>query len=466
MMEHLDELTLWLYAVKRLTADQLAAAAAHLSDCLDCAESQLQISRLDTGLRELALVAGFPVADNPFEPSDPFRRRPAVTEHAHGKTRLSRAESAEALEATERAASRSEEIIESVKRGADPSSILAKLSIPDPTDRFTLLYVLQEAGRQSAANPIAIRAFAERALERIRRERGVPDAELAEGLVPRFMLRAHAHLLLAMALLWLKEFSRARRHLIVAYNSFARAGADDVSFALVENIESQRRSFSGEGRTGLLLARRARKTFSSYGMEDYTARATVSEGVAHWSLDEWEEAVTAYRSALPTFERQQLWSNYVGALNNAATCLIKLGRFDEARREYARALRRFSHEEHRYWLGYVRVGFAEALFAAGRFREAARAAAQAGSVFGEAGLRAHHLIAHLLEVESWARHGDLDRARGRLEVFRAEVERDHALDPAVQRELVAALSGTNPDYENISSLRRRVSDLLEERYRA
>jgi tetratricopeptide (TPR) repeat protein len=280
------------------------------------------------------------------------------------------------------------------------------------------------------------------------------------------MLRAHAHLLLAMALLWLKEFSRARRHLIVAYNSFARAGADEVSFALVETIESQRRSLSGEGGTALLLARRACKTFESYGMDDYAARATVTEGLAHCALDADEEAVSSYRSALPVFERHRLWSNYVGALNSAANSLTRLGRFDEARREYARALRRFSHEEHRYWLGYVRIGFAEALFAARRFGEAARAASQAGAVFGNAGLRAHQLIALLLEVESWARAGDLDAARGRLEFFRREVERDHALDAAVQRELVAALSGTNPDYENISSLRHLVTDLLEERYRA
>jgi tetratricopeptide (TPR) repeat protein len=269
-----------------------------------------------------------------------------------------------------------------------------------------------------------------------------------------------------MGLLWLKEYSRARPHLIMAYRSFARAGADELSFALVEQIESQRRSLSGDGRSALLLVRRARKTFEAHGMEDYAARAMVCEGLAHCALEAHEEAVLAFRGALPVFERHQLWSNYIGALNSSANSLTRLGRFEEARREYARLLRRFSHDEHRYWLGYVRIGFAEALFAARRFDEAARAAAQAGGVFGEAGLRAHQLIALLLEVESWARHGDLDRARGRLDVFRAEVERDHALDPAVQRELVAALSGANPDYENVSSLRRRVGDLLEERYRA
>jgi len=79
MMEHLDELTHWLYAVKGLAEDQFAAAAAHLSDCFDCADSQLHFGRLDAGLRELALVAGIPnVSEDPFEPLDPFVPDPLV----------------------------------------------------------------------------------------------------------------------------------------------------------------------------------------------------------------------------------------------------------------------------------------------------------------------------------------------------------------------------------------------------
>lgn len=468
MMGHLDELTHWLYAVKGLAADQVASVVAHLSDCVDCAESQFETGRLDAGLRELALVAGLPVMrEGAFEPSDPFRRRPRLAKPASERLRLSPAESMEAVRATERAALRSEGILKSIQAGSSPDDLLGRLSLHSAEDRFTLLYALQEGGRRSAANPLLLRTFAQTAVDRLRGHGSAPaGAELVEGLVPRLVLRGQAHLLLATTLLWLKEFSRARAHLIVAYRSFAGAGADEISFALVEFFESQRRSLSGDGRSALALARRARETFEGYGMDDYAARATVAEGLAHWALEEDEEAVRAYRAALPAFERHRLWSNYVGALNSAATSLNRLGRFEEARREYARALRRFSHEEHRSWLGYLRIGFAEALFAAERFSEAAEAAARAVEAFEQTGLRAHELIALLLEVESRARAGDLDFARERLDVFRGEVERDHALDPAVQRELVAALSGSNPDYENISSLRHRVGGLLEERYRA
>jgi tetratricopeptide (TPR) repeat protein len=467
MMEHLDGLTHWLYAVRGLAADQLASAASHLSACLDCSDSQLQVRKLDAGLRELAVAAWIPsTMDEGFEPTDPFRRRPQFSGQPRKTPRLSRVDSAEALAATERATARSEAILAASRSGGEPTSPLQTLSLQSLEHRFALLYALQEAGRQSAENPISTKKFAEQTIDWLRRQRPAPtDPELGESLVPRLMLRAHAHLLQAITLLWLKEFSRARAHSIVAYRSFARAGAQEISFALVEFVESQRRSLSGEGRTALALARRARETFESHGMEDYAARAVVTEALAHDAVGDFENAVSAFRSALPIFERYELWSNYVGALNGAASSLIRLGKFEDARRDYARALRRFSQERHRYWLGYLRIGLAEALFAADRFSEAALAASRAESVFEKAGLRAHQLIALLLEVESWARHGNLERARQRLDLFRREVERDHALDPAVQRELIAALSGTNPDYQTISTLRHQAGDLLEERYR-
>jgi tetratricopeptide (TPR) repeat protein len=465
MMEHLDGLTHWLYSIKGLASDQLATAASHLSACLDCSSSQLDARKLDSGLRHFALAAWAPaVASDDFEAADLFRQRPpvqAAPEHTHRVA----AAAAQMLAASERAVRRSDAILDALRKTGEPDTVLEGLSLARLEDRFALLYALQEAGRQSAENPIAMKALAERTLESLRRNKAGPLNADAERLVPRLMLRAHAHLLMAMTFLWLKEFSRARAQLIVAYRSFARAGAQEISFALVEFVESQRRSLAGDGRTALPLARRARQTFEDHGMEDYAARALVAEGLAHSILENHEEAVGTYRSALPIFERHGLWSNYVGALNNAATSLTKIGRFEEARREYARALRRFSQDRHRYWLGYLRIGLAEALFAAARYSEAALAASRAESVFEAAGLRAHQLISLLLEVECWARHGNLARARQRLELFRAEVARDHALDPAVQKELVAALSGTNPDYQTISTLRRRIDDLLEERYR-
>jgi hypothetical protein len=129
--------------------------------------------------------------------------------------------------------------------------------------------------------------------------------------------------------------------------------------------------------------------------------------------------------------------------------LVKLGRPDDARREYARALRRFSRENHGYWLGYLRTGLAETLFSSARYREAAVAAGRASQVFSDCGLGATALLARLLEIEAWARDGSLDRAKHRLALFEKQVSRDATLDPTLMRDISDALSGSNPDFERL-----------------
>jgi tetratricopeptide (TPR) repeat protein len=215
-----------------------------------------------------------------------------------------------------------------------------------------------------------------------------------------------------------------------------------------------------------VLVRRARGTFTDLDLEDYVARAFVVEGLALYALDRDEDAVRAYRKALPTFERLGLWSNYVGALNSIATSLSRLKRHDDARREYARALRHFSVEEHRYWQGYLRLGLAEALVAGGRFRQAAVSAGRAAKVFDDSNLRAQYLISLLLEIESWARCNDLARARHRLQLFWIEAERDGRLDRAIIDALSRALSGANPAFEELPHLRELAGNQIQERYQS
>jgi tetratricopeptide (TPR) repeat protein len=464
MSRHLDELTLLLYTVKDLVPEQVAATAAHLSACPECSVALTRIREIDMGLRGLAAERALtPVPSPIFDTSDPFRRRPLVARSLHRPPRAPAVDTGKALADSERAVALSEQILASLKKPGGADVVLPQLSLDVASHRYALLYALQEAGRQSAENPIRIKDFARHTIDWLRRQRSAGENDSAERMVPKLTLRAHAHMLLAIASLWTKEFSRARSHLVVAYRSFG-SSAQETSLALVELNEAQRRALTGEGSSALALARRARETFEAQGMEDYAARARVAEGLAHSMLEEPEEALEAFRSALPVFERHGLWSNYVGALNNAATFLTSLGRFEEARRDYARALRRLSREHHLYWIGYLRIGFAEVLFAAGRFAQAAAAASRAEGVFEDAGLRAHQLIAMLLEVESWARHGSLERARGRLEVFWKEIARDGALDPRVRQELADALSGANPDYQAISGLRRQIDEMLRQRY--
>jgi len=466
---HLDDFALLRHVAGDLAGEELGNVAQHLEECQTCSRVQRKIQELDEELRELARRGISPEASDSSElaPGDPFRSRPPVVERRAPRGSAGNQLAARALAASERALGLCERILEAARESKRLADLLSEWSLSDTSSRFALLYALQESGRQSAESPVRSLRFAEEALARLRREPFAPEAmeqeQETERIVPRLALRAQAHLLAGQACNWTKEFDRARSHLELAYRSFARGGGDEVSLAIVEYHESQRRSFIGSGSEALLLARRSEATFDELGLEDLAARARTARGVALAGLDKHQEAVESYRSALPVFERQALWSNYVGVLNNIGTCLVKLGRLEEARREYARALRRLSRERDRSFVAYIRHGLADVLFAAGRYREAAISLAQASRLYRESGLAASALTASLFEVESWARQGDLPRARHRLDLFLAEVARHGALDGSVVREIHEALCGSHPDLERIADLRQQTEGILQER---
>jgi tetratricopeptide (TPR) repeat protein len=264
--------------------------------------------------------------------------------------------------------------------------------------------------------------------------------------------------------MWIGEYEIAQTHSRIAYSSFGRCG-DETSLASVELFESQRRSFVGRGHEALLLAQRAAFTFETLGLEDYAARAKVAQGLALFDLGRQDDAVRAYREALPVFEKHGLWSNYVGALNSIGTSLAKLSSLDEARKEYARALRRLSRDQHRSWLGFIRHGLADVLFTAGKYREAAIALAQASRIYAGSGLLARSLLASLFEIESWARSGDMARARHRLGIFRSELARHGTLDLSVAWQIENALEGLDPELGNIAELRQAAEGILSDQLR-
>jgi tetratricopeptide (TPR) repeat protein len=460
MTGHADDFVLLRCAVGDLEEGERASVVSHVADCPDCSAAVDDLERLDAELLVLASEGAFAEKAAPVTPGDPFRHRPRErrTARTAGEDPLTPV----AVAASERGIALQAQILEAVRRR--PDADLPEFPLSDGEHRFALLYALQQAGREIAEDPVGALGFARAVLERLDSEPAAPTGPppAAERMVPQAVLLAQAHLLAAMACMWTKDFARARSSLVAAYRSFARGGGDETSLAHVELVEAQRRAFVHEGAGALILARRAQATFEARGLEDVAARAIGARGLAYSDLGREEEAVGCFRQALPVYERHELWSNYVGCLNSIATSLTSLGRVDEARREYARALRRFSQERHRYWLGYIRTGLAETLFAAGRYSEAAAASARAAQVFRACGLRANAYIATLLEIESRARGGSLERARHRLDLLERRISRDRALDPTVLHDLADALSGADLDFERLAALRLQAEDVLRQ----
>jgi len=170
-------------------------------------------------------------------------------------------------------------------------------------------------------------------------------------------------------------------------------------------------------------------------------------------LGRHEAAVTAYWEAVPEFEKRHLWSNDIGALNSLGLVLTRLGRFDQARSAYAKALRRFSRDEHSSWMPLIRHGLAELLFASGRYIDAAHSFRDVKNAISELPFGYWHLKWGLQEIKTWARAGEVDRARVLLEELSEEAKRQGALEAKMLRRLKSSLSGKNPNLERLGALR-------------
>jgi tetratricopeptide (TPR) repeat protein len=397
-------------------------------------------------------------------PADPFARRPQKWDPAgHLSGPQAEARAAQALAAAERGLVQSDELLSAAGDREELNRRLSALSLLDPAGRFALLYALQAAGQLIAEGPTRAAVLADESLDRLGREPASRGE--AERLVPLGALTAQSHLLAGQSGNWTGRFDEAGRHFAEAYRLFGESTGDLFSLAEVEYCESQRRSFCGRADEGLGLARRARRTFEALGIEDYRARAEAAEANALFFLGRPQEALELYRRSLAVFEHQELWSNYVGLINSIGECLLKVGEPDEARRMYAMALRRVSREKEPAWVAFIRHGLANALFAAGRYREAAGSFGRAARLNRELGLLANALTAALFEIESWARAGDMPRAGHRLELWLQEVSSLDVLDPSLVRAVQSALSGEDPDLSAVAELRREIEGTLQERFK-
>jgi tetratricopeptide (TPR) repeat protein len=459
---HCDDFTILRYIAGELSPAERRTVEAHLAGCPACADVGREVARLDEELRNLENEDGRqpPNFSGSLPVGDAFRVRPPLVERRLPAGRSMPLANA-ALEAADRAAKSSEEILEAAGRPEALAGRLEELRFSDVSHRFALLYALQEAGLQIAQSPPRAARLAQETLSRLEREPLTAEPDDAERIVPGLLLRGQAHLLAGQAGIWTREFERAGSHLELAYRSFARAG-DEINLASVEQVESQRRSFLGRGAEALALARRAERTFEALGLDDLSARARAAQGIALFALGRFDEAAAAYRRALPVFERRELWSNYVGALNNLGATLVAAGRLDEARREFARALRRASRDRDRSFLAYIRHGLADTLFAAERYREAAIALHQAARLYADCGLVASALLASLHEIESWGRDGDMERAEHRWELLTERIGHYRALDSSITAEIEESLR-ERPDLEKVVHLRREADRILRDR---
>jgi tetratricopeptide (TPR) repeat protein len=459
---HPEDFELLCYTAGELEEEQCDAVRTHLAECGRCLIALTEIRQVDSGLRT-STEAGPRRPDDELSPDDPFRARPQRT-HRVGRATGDLAD--RAISAAERGSAEVPPFLAAAEGSAEElQRFLARLSLGDPAARYLLLYALDEAGRRLPDAPGRFLRVAEAVLERLDAEHRDSQSSPSEAeiLVPIGTLVGQAHQLAGQAANWTGEIEKARVHLEASYESFPyEMESDEIRLAMTEFDESQRRTFAGQSLEAVVLAKRAGATFERFGMDDFSARARVAEGLALSEEGNYEGSLPLFRSALPVFEKLELWKNYISVLSNIGASLGRLGRLEEARREYARCLRRVSRDQHPSLLAFLRMGLGRVLFFGHRYADAAKSFLQAAGLFREVEQIGDLLSANLWEIESWARSGDTARARHRLEIFRASVEHVQALDPFIGHQLEDALSGRDPDLEKIAELRERAETTLRE----
>jgi tetratricopeptide (TPR) repeat protein len=463
---HPDDFTLLVLHEGELSELEAARLKRHLAACAACAAAYREIEKLDRTLKSTASELEQALAEPELSEGDPFRCRPDGTRL--GRPRPSAPATPEVLAASREAGEVKSRLLNAVSAPEeDLREALAALDLLALRDRYGLGYALDEALVSMVDGPSHRARFGRASRETVLEAKEAPrssDAP-AERAYPLDDLLGLSLLLEGAACNWSGDFPLGGRMLRRAYGAFARGSASARRLAGVELVESQRRTFLHRATEALRLADRARRTYEALGMEDEAAKARGGRAMALSYLGRDEEAVVELRRVLPVLAEHERWNTYVTGLNAIGTCLLNLGRLDEARREYARALRLAGRKARPAVHAFIRANLARTLFEGKRFAEAARAFEEAARHFSAQGAMADELTMYLFRVEALARSGAIEKARSVAVPLFEEVRRLGAADHDLLESFEAALKGDLPDLDLLESLRDRAEEQISERLR-
>lgn len=457
LTQHLDEFSLLRYAAGDMNDIERGGARRHLAVCAECRTSLAAMERLDGILTELGPELLTPLETEELPAGDPFACRPlpAARPSLGLDIRACALAAGRAGDVRTRllaAAGDSEAALVEALEGLDGESL---------ADRYGLCFALDAARQFMAESVPRWLGFALAALKRLE---GFPDAANIAPEIERAVssadLEARARVLSGFALLWTGDYEQSGKDLEAAYRLHALGAAAESSFAVVEMYESQRRSFLDRPREALILADRARSTFELLGLEVEMARSQISKGLALATLDRNEEAIAEFKASMPLFAKAGFWNAYASAVSNIGASLVAMGRIDEARRQYATAMRAVAGRPAIF--AFLRFNLALLLLQGGKFNEAASAFQAAASLFSDQGSRTDSLCAELYQIEALARGGDTVRASELLDLFRersAELE----LEPETLNALEDALRGVSHDPLELSVLREKAEGAVRSR---
>ena len=311
--------------------------------------------------------------------------------------------------------------------GADELAAALRALDGEPYRGFALLYAAQKADKLVAEDPNKALALAKLLFDEAE---SLPSANSLERIstpAPRQAVQAEAALLESQALLQKGEAKGAREAVKPARGFFAESGDLGFGAALCDYHEGTAATFEKDYPEAQRLLKRSLAVFSEFGQEHLAGRAHAGLGTLFVQTGHFERALEYFDSALRAFESEADAGSKrtTMLLNNRATALMRLGRFDEARATFAKALnfgRRHNHAAH---LFFIRTGLAELDFRRGEYRRALRAFTEIVRESSTLASKAEILFSRLYAAECQARIGSYGPMAVEIEALRRE-RREHA----------------------------------------
>jgi tetratricopeptide (TPR) repeat protein len=441
--KHPCEATLLRLAARDLGKPETLAAKAHLAECVACRKGLAAMRRLDRSLTKLAEKRLSRSSEKDFVPD---------TRYFEVVGRL--------FDLSQAAETPAELILQAARAGADELAAAMRSLDGWPYRGFALLYAAQKADKLVAEDPNKALALAHLLSDEAQSLPLSNPNERISTPTPREAVEAEAALLESQALLQKGEAKAARDAVRPARDLFSESGDLGFGAALCDYHEGTAATFEKDYPEAQRLLKRALAVFAEFGQEHLAGRAHAGLGSLFVHKGQFELALEYFDAALRSFESE----SHAGSqrttmlLNNRATALMRLGRFDEARATFAKALnfgRRHNHASH---LFFIRTGLAELDFRRGQYRRALRSFAEIVREASPLASQSEVTFSRLFVAECHARLGSYGPMAAEIEALRRD-RREHGFAPSrALGELFMSLDQGTIDADLIAHVREYLQD--------
>jgi tetratricopeptide (TPR) repeat protein len=401
---HPDEAALLRHAAADGRRGEAAATRKHLDSCAACRGRFATTRRMHAGL--VAVGAA--------------EKRRARKPAPDGRVAGFRQAVGQLFVLSREAAQAGEKILTSARSGPDELAAALRALDGKPYRGFALLYAAQKAGPLVAVDPRkalalakAIQAEAASLAEASRDARATTPA-------PRQAVQAEAHLLESQALVMMGEAVAAREAVAASRPLFAEAGDLGFGAALCDYFEGEAATFGRDYAAAEELIRNALKTFEEFGQDHFLARSEAAIGTILENRGDHSAAIPYFDRAIALFDSEKDARALTMTLNNRASSLARLGRFDDARSSYAKALNLALRNEFMSPLRYVRTGLAELDFLRGQYARALRAFREIAAESAANGSPTDVLFARLYVAECLGRTGEISAMEAEVDALRRD----------------------------------------------